>query len=93
MLTRCCVGLAALMATWTLAAEPYHPSIDPPIKREWPPSPTRDYLRNLKRSRTNVRTYRTPRPRRCAVMKARPSMPNSGSSRAMDPIPKTVGMP
>ena len=49
MLTRYCAVLAAL-AAMSSGVEAGSDWIVPPItKRQWPPGPTRDYLRNLRR--------------------------------------------
>jgi hypothetical protein len=56
LLTRCCVVLAALIAILSIAeaGSTYEPWpwdwIAPPVrKRQWPPGPTREYLRDLRR--------------------------------------------
>jgi hypothetical protein len=49
LLTRCCAVLAAL-AVMPSCADAGSDWIVPPVtKRQWPPGPTRDYLRNLHR--------------------------------------------
>ena len=48
MLTRCCAVLAALAALLSIA-DAGEPDWIVPLARRWPPGPTRDYLRNLRR--------------------------------------------
>jgi hypothetical protein len=60
MLNRCCAAVAALAAACTLAHADYAPEqppnnwpnnwpYHPPIKREWPDGPNKEFLKNLQR--------------------------------------------
>ena len=73
MLTRCCAALAALAVTCALAHADYAPEqppnnwsnnwpYHPPIKREWPDGPNKEFLKNLQRPDNWKNPSRWPNP-------------------------------